>query len=68
MQLIETINAMTPAERRGALVALDLVTRPMDAREIETALRLRGVPRSRAVILAGSLKGLAIVAVTGERA
>ena len=68
MDLVETIEAMPVAERRGALAILDLISRPLSPREIEGALRAKGVPKSRAVILAGALKSIAIVAVTGERA
>ncbi len=68
MNLVETIEAMPAAERRGALAILDRISRPLTPREIEGALRARGVPKSRAVILTGSLKSIAIVAVTGERA
>jgi hypothetical protein len=58
VNLVETIEAMPAAERRGALAILDLISRPLSPREIEGALRARGVPRSRAVILAGSLTRL----------
>lgn len=65
--LVELIESMSPAERAGALKALDACTRPLDVREIERALRNVGVPSSRAVAAASALKKIAIVAVVGER-
>ena len=66
--LLTAIEAMTDQQRQGAMVALDHMTRPLDVREIEKALRAHGVPRSRAVITAASLKTLAIIAVLGPEA
>ena len=63
--LLDAIEAMAPDELAGALVALDHVTRPLTAREIEHALRAHGVSKSRAVIVAASVKRLGIVAVVG---
>jgi hypothetical protein len=63
--LSDTIMAMTPAARHGALVALDAASRPLAVREIEEALRAKGVSHSRSVIIASALKGLAIIAVVG---
>jgi len=60
------IEGMEGDRREGALAVLDYLTRPMTVREIEAALRVKGkVPRSRAVKLAGSIKGLHIVAMIG---
>ncbi len=56
---------MSAEQLAGATIALDHVTRPLTVREIEGALRSRGVPRSRAVIVAASLKRFGIVAVVG---
>lgn len=66
--LVEQIEAMTPDCRTGALIALDAVTRPLTVREIERALMRRGVTKSRATIIAASVKGLALVAVVGAEA
>ncbi len=59
------IGAMTPEQQQVALIVLDAVSRPLTPREIEGALREHGVPRSRAVILATSVKRLHIIAVVG---
>ena len=63
--LVKCIEGMTDEQRRGALVVLDMLTQPLTVRQIEGALRTRGVPRSRAVITAASLKDLHIVAMIG---
>ena len=63
--LLDAIEAMAPDELAGALVALDHVSRPLTAREIEQALRAHGFTKSRAVIIAASVKRLGIVAVVG---
>lgn len=59
------IDTYTPEQRTAALEVLDACTRPLQAREIEGLLRLGGVPRSRAVKLAGTLKHLHVIAVMG---
>lgn len=59
------IETYTPEQRTAALEVLDACTRPLRAREIEGLLRLGGVPRSRAVKLAGTLKHLNVIAVVG---
>lgn len=59
------IDTFTPEQNIAALQVLDALTRPLNVREIEQQLRRHGVPRSRAVITAASLKGLAIVAMVG---
>lgn len=68
MRLISLVQAMTPDEQRGALVALDECTRPMTVREIEKALRQRGHSRSWSETTARKLKGLNIVAIYGDYA
>lgn len=65
--LVELVRSMEPAERAGALRALDACTRPLSMREIETALRLAGVSKARAVLMAAALKRVAIVAVENEQ-
>lgn len=59
------IEAMPAEQRKGALIVLDALSRPLTVREIEGALRLHGVPRSRAVVLAASTKKLAIISIVG---
>lgn len=59
------IDTYTPEQRTAALEILDACTRPLQVREIEGFLRLGGVPRSRAVKLAGTLKHLNVIAVIG---
>ncbi|BCA60050.1 hypothetical protein [Sphingomonas sp. HMP6] len=63
--LIETIEAMAPAQREGALIVLDALSRPLTAREIESILKASRVTRSRAVILASVLKGWHVLAMMG---
>ena len=63
--IAKALEAMTEEQRQGAIIILDELTRPLTVREIEGALRLQGVPRSRAVIAASSLKKLHIVALIG---
>ena len=59
------IDTYTPEQRAAALEVLDTCTRPLQVREIEGLLRLSGVPRSRAVKLAGTLKHMNVIAVIG---
>ena len=63
--LLALLASMTAEQRKGALVALDALTRPLSAREIEHALRDKGVPKPRAIILANSVRKLNIVALVG---
>lgn len=63
--LTDRLTAMGPDALEGALVALDDVSRPLTAREIEHALRTHGVSKSRATLFAASLRKLHIVAVVG---
>jgi len=63
--LIEQIEAMPPEQREGAIMVLDHFSRPLQTREIERFLRHGGVPRARAVKLAGCLKHWRIIAMLG---
>lgn len=63
--ITERLESMGTEALEGALVALDEVSRPLTAREIEAALRKHGVSKSRAVLFGASLKNLHIVAVVG---
>ena len=63
--LSQIVAAMTPAEKAVAVRVLDAISRPLQVREIEKLLRAKGVPRPRAVKLAGTLKGFHIIAVAG---
>lgn len=63
--LVKAIEAMTDEERRGALIALDAVSRPMQPREIEAALFGRGTSRSQRRAIVGAVKGYSIIAVIG---
>ena len=64
----EAFERYTPEQRAAVLETLDSVSRPMTVREIEGALRLGGVSRSRAIKLAGTLKHFHIIAVAGPEA
>jgi len=59
------LAAMTGERKAGAIEMLDMLTRPLTVREIETALHGKGVTRSRAVIISSAVKGLHIVALIG---
>lgn len=61
----QLLDTFTPEQNKAALQVLDALTRPLDVREIEGQLRRHGVPKSRAVITAASLTGLAIIAMIG---
>lgn len=60
-----TLETLTAEQRQGAIIMLDLMTRPLTVREIENALRKKGVPKSRAVIMAIAVKDYHIVALIG---
>lgn len=64
--LADLVAGMTPEERRGALAALDRVSRPMTVREIERALRGRGHSRAWCDRAASALKNLNIIAIHGD--
>ena len=68
MDIREAFERYTPEQRAAVLETLDSVSRPMTVREIEGALRLGGVSRSRAIKLAGTLKHFHIIAVAGPEA
>ena len=59
------LDKFTPEQNTAALQVLDALSRPLGVREIENQLRRHGVPRSRAVITAASLKHLSIIAMIG---
>ena len=59
------IDTFTPHQKEAVLEVLDALTRPLSVRQIEVGLIARGVPRSRAVIMASSVKDLHIVAMIG---
>ncbi len=59
------LDTMTAEQRRGALVLLDHMTRPLTQKEIENCLVLKGVSRHRAVLIGSSVKSLHIVALVG---
>lgn len=64
-ELHQLIENMTPEQRAGALQVLDAVSRPLQVREIEGLLRLKGLSRSRSIKLASTVKGLHIIALAG---
>lgn len=64
--ITEQLASMGTEAMEGALIALDTVSRPLTAREIEAALRRHGVVKSRATLFAASLCKLHIVAVVGS--
>ena len=64
--LTDRIMAMGTEARSAALMVLDELSRPLQAREIEAALRRHGVSKSRAVIIATSIRKLNIIAVVGS--
>ncbi len=63
--LRQVIDELKPEEQALAYRILDAISRPLTVREIEQALRRKGVPRSRAVITAASIKNLHIIAMIG---
>ena len=64
-ELRAILEAMSPSERKGALAALDAVSRPLTPKEIEGQLRYRGCSKSQATKLASALRPLRIIAVVG---
>lgn len=65
MNIENELAGMTGERLEGALAILDHISRPLTPREIEGALRLHGVPKPRAVVLASSLRKLGIIAIVG---
>lgn len=59
------LDALTPEQRRGALLLLDHMTRPLTQKEIENCLVTKGVARHRAVLIGSAVKRLHIVALVG---
>ncbi|MFK4002954.1 hypothetical protein [Qipengyuania sp. NPDC077563] len=57
------LDTMTAEQRDGALQMLDLVSRPMTTRDLEDAMRARGVARARAHQLANTIKHLHVIAI-----
>jgi hypothetical protein len=63
--LVDLLEQMTPEQREGALIALDAVSRPLTAREIERALRDQWVSKTAATKLGSVLHRFNIIAVVG---
>jgi hypothetical protein len=63
--LTSWLGTLAPEHLATATQVLDLLSRPLSPREIEHALRAHGVSRSRAVIVAASLRKLNIIALVG---
>lgn len=61
--LVRLLEAMPADERRGALVVLDAISRPLTPKEIERLLRDHWVSKSQAVQIAGVLKRFNIIAI-----
>lgn len=57
------LDTMTPDQRDGALQMLDLISRPLTTRDLEEAMRARGVNRNAAHRLANLVKHLHVVAL-----
>ena len=64
--LTDRVMALNTEARSAAIMVLDELSRPLDVREIEAALRRHGVSKSRAVIIASSIRKLNIIAVVGS--
>lgn len=63
--LIEIVEAMTPAEQAIAHRVLDACSRPLTAREIEGLLRKNGNSRTWSTRIASELKHWHLIAVVG---
>lgn len=63
--LTEQVLRMPSEAREAALETLDHVSRPLTKREIEHALKGRGVLRSQRAIIAAALAPLHIIALVG---
>ncbi len=63
--LSQLIDELCPEDQAVALRVLDAISRPLTVREIERALKRKGVPNSRAVITAASIKDMHIIAMVG---
>lgn len=65
LDIPKILDDMTGERRAGALEMLDHISRPLSPREIERLLREKGVPKSRAVIIASAVHKFHIVAAIG---
>lgn len=63
--LTSWLDELPPDHLATATRVLDLLSRPLTPREIERALRAHGVSKSRAVILAASIRKFNIIALVG---
>jgi hypothetical protein len=63
--LIAQLETMTPDERRGALIVLDALSRPLLPKEIEAALYSRGTPRSQRKAIVAAVKSFNIIPSSG---
>ena len=59
------LKAMTEEQRRGAMVLLDHVSRPMTQEEITDCLVVKGVRRHKAILIAHAVKRFHLVALIG---
>ena len=66
--IADVLEAMSPEQRKGALVALDHLTRPLTQGDIVAMLVTRGVRRKEAVLIGAAVAGLHIVALVGGEA
>lgn len=64
--LAELIDNLPSEQRKGALIALDALSAPLTAREIQETLQARGVRRNAAHRLGNMLRPLKIVAIIGD--
>lgn len=60
------LSDLTPEQTKGALIALDQISRPLTAREIQETLQARGLGRNAAHRLGNMLRPLKIIAIIGE--
>lgn len=65
MNIEAELRSMSGERLQGALAILDHISRPLTARDIENALRLHGVPKPRAVVIASSVKNMSVIAIVG---
>lgn len=63
--LVAMIEAMPAEQRKGALVVLDALSRPLTARELELIFRDRWLSKSASVKIATALQRFNIIAVVG---
>lgn len=65
MPTTDWLGSLDTSELEIATRALDLMSRPLTAREIEGALRRYGVSKSASAVLANAIRNLNIIAVIG---